>query len=134
MTSSTDPTPLPSLMVRHGVVGGLLLGLTHALDQVLYYLNGYLLFGILVGLLACTASATRQRYPKMQAGPLVLVCWGTYALAVTLQAFFRWVVGRGVNPTSAPEKVRALLLLLLLGGVLSGLVVLVVRVVKPAPK
>jgi hypothetical protein len=121
----------PSLLIlRNGVIGGLLLVLSKALDPVIYYLNGYVLLVLLIGVVAVTARATRKSHPQTTMGTAVLIAWGVYVLAVAIARVRQGIV----NPTNGDAEALASLLLFAFGGVLSLLVVSVCRWVVPTHK
>ena len=119
------------LILRNGVIGGLLLVLSRALDTVLYYLNGYVLLLILVGLLVSTASTTRKIQPESKLGTTVFICWGVYLLAMVIMQ----VHLRLFYPTYGNQVViSSLVSLFASGGILSLLVVSVCLLVMPTHK
>jgi hypothetical protein len=134
MIISTIPRKLSLVVLRNGVVGGVLLVLSRALDPVLYYLNAYLILLLMVGLLAFTAYPLQKHHPQLNLRRLVVLCWGVYALAVIIHACYAKVTNRLLQESHLRENVTALLILLLFGAVLSVLVVLGVRLGKPIPK
>jgi hypothetical protein len=108
----------------------LLLVLSRALDPVVYYLNGYVLLVLLIGVVALTARATRISHPQATVGTAVLVGWGVYSLVVAIARVHQ----RIVNPTNGDSEALASLLLFAFGGVLSLLVVSVCRWAMPTHK
>jgi RsiW-degrading membrane proteinase PrsW (M82 family) len=120
----------PHLILRNGVIGGLLLVLSRALDTVLFYLNGYVLIMLLIGVLAFTARATRKSHPQTRMGTAVVISWGVYVLAMAIAGVHQ----RIFYATNGDPEPLSYLLLFAFGGVLSLLVVSVCRLVMPTYK
>ena len=134
MTLSTAASKRSVLVLRNGVVGGVLLVLSRTLDPVLYYLNGYLDLLLLVGLLAGTAYSLQKHHPQLNFRRLSLLSWAAYALAVLLHVLYAKATNRMVWESHVLENVTALLILLSVGGGLSVLVVWGVRWGKSTPR